>query len=121
MKKEQTLLLVLLFAAFQAFQAVAQQQTSTQSVSQISAASASRTNTPASTSATFTVAKSKLHLFGPAKPVQPQNGVRLIEGLDPRAWTTVVETRTSKSAFPSGETHEAGLCLLWWGSEPRTQ
>ena len=116
MKKEQTLLLVLLFAAFQA---VAQQQTSTQSVSQISAASASRTNTSAS--ATFTVAKSKLHLFGPAKPVQPQNGVRLIEGLDPRAWTTVVETRTSKSAFPSGETHEAGLCLLWWGSEPRTQ
>jgi hypothetical protein len=110
MKKEQTLFLVLLFAACQA---VAQQQPS-------NAKSASQTNAP-SASATFTAAKPKFHWLGPPEPVQPQQRLRLIEGLDPRAWTTVAETRTSRQAFPNGENHEAGLCLLWWGSEPRTQ
>jgi hypothetical protein len=114
MKKELFLLLVLLFAACQA---VAQQQNRTQLASQISA-SASRTN--ASAAATFTAPKPKFHLFGPAQPV-PSQKLQLIESLDPRAWTTVAETRTSKSAFPSGEMHEAGLCLVWWGSEPQTQ
>jgi hypothetical protein len=119
MKKERTLFLVVLFAACQA---VAQQQTQSPGVpltSQISAASASRTNAPAS--AVFAAPKPKFHLFGPSTSAQPQKNLRLIEGLDPRAWTTVAETRTSRSAFPSGETHEAGLCLLWWGSEPRAQ
>ena len=118
MKKERTLFLVILFTACQA---LAQQQTRNSGVPltlQISAASASRTNAPAST--VFAAPKPKFHLFGPANPVRPQK-FQTIEGLDPRAWTTVVETRTSKTAFPSGETHEAGLCLLWWGSEPRAQ
>ena len=108
-------MLVLLLTACQA---VAQQQNRTQLASQISA-SASRTN--ATAAATFAAPKPKFHLFGPAQPVQPQEKLRLIEGLDPRAWTTVAETRTSRQAFPTGENHEAGLCLLWWGSEPQTQ
>ena len=109
MKKERTLFLIVLFAACQV---VAQQQTTP--------ASASRTNTP-SASVTITAPKPKFHLFGPAGPAQPQKSLRLVEGLDPRAWTTVAETCTSKAAFPSGKTQEAGLCLLWWGSEPQTQ
>ena len=117
MKKERTLFLIVLFAAWQA---VAQQRINAQPLSQITTASAARTNTP-SASATFTAPKPKFHLFGPAEKAQPQKSLRLIEGLDPRAWTTVAETRTSRSAFPSGETHEAGLCLLWWGSDPQTQ
>lgn len=117
MKKERTLFLIALFAACQA---VAQQQTGAQSASQTSAASASRTNA-APASATFTAPKPKFHWLGPPQPVQPQKRLRLIEGLDPRAWTTVAETRTSRQAFPNGENHEAGLCLLWRGSEPQTQ
>ena len=121
MKKEQTLFLIALFAACRVS---AQQQTNTNASSfpltpRISVASASRTNTPAST--VFMTPMPKFHLLGPAMPAQPQKNLRRIEGLDPQAWTTVVETRTSKQAFPSGETHEAGLCLLWWGSEPQTQ
>jgi len=115
MNKERTLFLVVLFAACQA---VAQQQTNTWAVPYISSASASRTNVPVA--ATFEAPKPKFHLFGPAQSVQPQARLQ-IEGLDTRAWTTVAETRTSRSAFPSGETHEAGLCLLWWGSKPQTQ
>jgi hypothetical protein len=115
MKKERTLLLVLLFAAGQA---VAQQKANTQLATQVTAASASQTNHAAS--ATFTASKPKFHIFGPAKPVQSQKVLR-IEGLDPRAWTTVAETSTSREAFPNGHTHQAGLCLLWWGAESRTQ
>ena len=108
-------MLVLLVAACQA---VAQQQNHAQVASQLHAVSASRTN--ATATATFTATKPGFHLFGPAKPVQSQK-LQTAEGLDNRAWTTVVETRTSKQAFPSGETHEAGLCLFWWGSEPQTR
>jgi len=116
MKKEWTLFLIVLFAACQA---VAQQQTHAQLATQAVAASASQTNHAASV--TFTAPKPKFHLFGPAQPAQSQKRLRLIEGLDPRAWTTVVETRTSRRAFPNGENHPAGLCLLWWGSEPQSQ
>jgi len=113
MKKEWTLFLIVLFAACQG---VAQQQTRAQLATQAVAASASHTNHAASV--TFTAPKPKFHLFGPARPAQPQRPLQ-IEGLDTRAWTTVAETRTSKQAFPNGENHEAGLCLLWWGSEPQ--
>jgi hypothetical protein len=113
MKKERTLFLIVLFAACQA---VAQQQNNAQLASQLHAASASRTN--ATTTATFTATKPTFHLFGPANSVQSQK-LQTIEGLDTRAWTTVAETRTSRQAFPDGENHEAGLYLLWWGSESR--
>ncbi|HUA67236.1 MAG TPA: hypothetical protein VMA13_01700 [Candidatus Saccharimonadales bacterium] len=113
MKRERTLFLIVLFAACQA---VAQQQIN--ATSRVNAAPASQTNAPPAT-ATFTAPKPKFHWLGPPEPAQSQEKLQFIEGLDPRAWTTVAETRTSKSAFPSGETHEAGLCLLWWGSEPR--
>ncbi|HLX95999.1 MAG TPA: hypothetical protein VKU37_09665 [Verrucomicrobiae bacterium] len=109
MKKERTLFLIVLFAACQA---VAQQTPNTQS--------ASRTNAP-SASATFTNVKPKFHLFGPVEPAQTGNHSRYVEGLDTRAWTTVAEDDSGKSVFPDAETHEAGLCLLWWGNEPQTR
>ena len=114
MKKERIVLLVFLLTACQA---IAQQQNRTQLASQIRA-STSRTN--ATAAATFTAPKPTFHLLGPAKPAQPSRPPQ-IEGMDTRAWTTVAETRTSRQAFPTGENHEAGLCLLWWGSEPRAQ
>jgi hypothetical protein len=116
MKKERTLFLVVLFAACQA---VAQQQNKAQLASQIHAASAARTNVVAAV--TFAKTKPALHFLGPANPAQYQRKVLQIEGLDTRAWTTVAETWTSRQAFPSGETQRAGLCLLWWGSEPPAQ
>jgi hypothetical protein len=109
MKKERTLFLIVLFAACQA---IAQQQTD--------AKSASQTNAP-SASATVTIVKPKFHWLGPPEPVQTEKRQRIIEGLDTRAWTTVAEDDSGKLVFPDAETHEAGLCLLWWGSEPRTQ
>lgn len=115
MKKEWTLFLIVLFVAHQA---VAQQQSRAQLAARAVAASASQTNNPASV--TFTARKPAFHLFGPGKPTQYQRKALEIEGVDTRAWTTVAETRTSRQAFPNGENHEAGLCLLWWGAETRT-
>jgi hypothetical protein len=108
-KKERTLFLIVLFAACQAG---AQQASNTPSTSQ--------TNAP-SASATFTTVKPKFHWLGPSGPVPAENRPRLIEGLDTRAWTTVAEDNSGRLVFPDAETHEAGLSLLWWGSEPRTQ
>jgi len=115
MKKERIVLFILLFAACQG---VAQQQTRAQLAAQAVAASASQTKHAAS--ATFTAPKPAFHLLGPAQPAQSPRPLQ-IEGMDTRAWTTVAETRTSGQAFPTGENHEAGLCLLWWGSEPQPQ
>ena len=115
MKKERILFLVVLFAACQA---IAQQQTNTWTVPYVSSVSASRTNT--SIAVTHAAPRPKFHLFGPAPMVQPQRPLQM-EGLDTRAWTTVAETRTSRQAFPTGENHQAGLCLLWWGSKPQDQ
>jgi hypothetical protein len=117
MKKGRRLVLIVLFTACQA---VAQQHTNTVSASKVIAASASQTNaSPAATS--LTAPKPKFHWLGPPGPVQAQESPLMIERLDTRAWTTVVEERSSRSAFPDGHTHEAHLCLLWWGSEPRLQ
>lgn len=111
MKKERMLVLVIVFAACSA---VAQQQTNTTSVS-----SASHTNAP-SASATFEAPKPAFHWFGPAEPASTGKNPRYVEGLDTHAWTTVAEVDSRKTAFPDAETHEAGLYLLWWGSEPRS-
>jgi hypothetical protein len=110
MKKESTLFLSVLFAAWGA---VAQQQTNI-----TSATSASHTNAP-SASATLSSVKPKFHLWGPADTAPKVNGPRLIEGLDTRAWTTVVEDDSCQRVFPDAGTHQPGLTLLWWGSEPR--
>lgn len=115
MKKEWTLVLVVLFVSYQA---VCQQQTRVQLSAQ-AAAAASRTNN--AVHVTTRAPKPKLHLLGPAKSTQNQKTALQIEGLDTRAWTTVAETRTSRQAFPDGENHQAGLCLFWWGTEPQTQ
>lgn len=112
MKKERTLFLIVLFAAWQV---VAQQQTNSTSTT-----SASHTNAP-SASANLKVTRPTLHWFGPAEAAQTGEKSRYIEGLDTRAWTTVVEGDPRKKAFPDGETHEAGLYLLWWGNEPRAR
>ena len=109
MKKERILFMTVLFAACQA---VAQQQ--------VNANSTSQTNNP-SASTTFKTTRPAFHWLGPGEPVQTAKNPRYIEGLDTRAWTTVAEENSGKSAFPDGETHEAGLCLLWWGSEPRSR
>jgi hypothetical protein len=108
MKKERVLFLTVLFAACQA---VAQQQ--------VNASSASQTNNP-SASTTFKAAKPAFHWFGSGEPVQAGKHPRYIEGMDTRAWTTVAEVDARQSAFQDGETHEAGLCLVWWGTEPKS-
>jgi hypothetical protein len=109
MKKERILFLTVLFAAGQA---LAQQQVNTNSTSQ--------TNNP-SASTTLKAPKPTFHWFGPGEPVQTGKNPRYVEGLDTRAWTTVAEDDSRKSAFPDGETHEAGLCVVWWGAEPRSR
>lgn len=112
MKKERIILMAVLFAACSA---IAQQRTNT-----TSATSASHTNAP-SASAALGAPGPTLHWFGPAEPVSAAGKPRYIEGLDTRAWTTVVEIDPRKKAFPDGETHEAGLYVLWWGNEPRSK
>ena len=112
MKKERTLFLIVLFAAWAA---VAQQQTNVTSTT-----SASHTNAP-SASATFPTVRPTFHLFGPAETVPKVKGPRMIEGLDTRAWTTVVEDDSGKRVFPDAGTHQPGLTLLWWGSEPQSK
>lgn len=109
MKKEWVLFLTVLFATGQA---VAQQQANTNSTSQ--------TNNP-SASTTFRTPKPTFHWFGPGEPVRTGNQPRYIEGLDTRAWTTVAEVDARQTAFQDAETHEAGLCLVWWGAEPRSR
>jgi hypothetical protein len=112
MKKERMLFLTVLFAACSA---VAQQQTNT-----VSTTSASHTNAP-SASTTIKAPKPTFHWFGPAGPVPTGENPRYLEGLDTRAWTTVAEVDSRKTAFPDAETHEGGLSLLWWGTEPRSK
>jgi hypothetical protein len=109
MKKEQVLFMTVLFAACQA---VGQQQ--------INANSTSQTNNP-SASATFHAAKPTFHWLGPVQPAPTGYRPRYIEGLDTRAWTTVAEVDARQAAFQDGEKHEAGLCVLWWGAEPRSR
>lgn len=103
---------MLITVLFAACQAVAQQQTN--------ASSTSQTNNP-SASATFRASKPAFHWLGPAEPAQTGKNPRYIEGLDTRAWTTVAEVDARQAAFQDGETHEAGLCVLWWGAEPRSR
>ncbi len=74
----------------------------------------SQTNaTSASGSATITVEKSKLHWLTPVTMTNSTESLKPVEGLDPRAWTTVVGWHPGESAFATGETHEGGWCLFW--------
>jgi len=93
MKIKRTILLIALFAACQA---VAQQTT----------------NAP-SASATVTVEKLKLHWLAPIETNKTSENFKPAEGLDPRAWTTIVGWHPGESAFPTAETHEGGWCLFW--------
>lgn len=104
--------LVLLFAVGSA---VAQQQTN-----RTASTSASHTNAPSASAAIPTV-KPKFHLFGPAGPVSTWEKPRYVEGLDTRAWTMVAEDDSGKRVFPDAGTHQPGLSVLWWGSEPRSK
>jgi len=100
MKIKRIILLIALFAACQAFA----QQT---------------TNAP-SASATLTVQKPKFHWFAPIETTNSITNLKPTEGLDPRAWATVVGWHPGESAFVTGETHEGGWCLFWVDLGPST-
>jgi len=100
MKQQGVTLLIALFVACQAFA----QQT---------------TNAP-STSATVTAQKPKVHWFAPVQTTNSVENLKPIDGLDTRAWTTVVGWHPGESAFATGERHEPGVCFFWidLGSPP---
>jgi hypothetical protein len=97
-KLQGTLLVIALFATGQA---VAQQQT----------------NTP-SASTTITVKRQKFHWLAPMKKVERKNNLEYVEGLSPRAWTTIVGWHPGASAFPEAESSGLQVCLFWAGHEP---
>ena len=70
------------------------------------------TNTP-SVSATVAAEKPEFHWFASAETKKSNKNLERVEGLDPRAWTTVVGWHPGESAFVSAETHEAGWPLFW--------
>lgn len=98
MKIKRTIFLIALFAAYQA---IAQQPTNAPPVS-----------------AAITVQKPKLHWLAPTEMKKAKENLKPVEGLDPRAWTTVVGWHPGESAFATGETHEGGWCLFWVDIEP---
>lgn len=90
-----------MFALFAAGQAGAQSQTNATSAS-----------TP------ITVEKLKLHWFAPVKTSKTKENLKPVEGLDPRAWTTVVGWHQVESGSPAAESHCSKLCLFWVDIEP---
>ena len=78
------------------------------------------TNAP-STSAIVTVKQPKLHWLAPITMTNSTEKLKPVEGLDPRAWTTVVGWHPGESAFATGETCKDRLCLFWvdLGPSPR--
>jgi len=100
MKRQGAVFWVALFAASQAF---AQQAT----------------NAP-SKSVTVTVEKPKFHWLAPPEPKKSKENLRPVEGLDRRAWTTVVGWHPGESDFLTGENHEGGWCLFWVDLGPST-
>ena len=85
-----------MFAFFAAGQALAQSQTKATSAS-----------------VPITVEKSKLHWLAPVTTTKTKENLKPVEGLDPRAWTTVAGWHPGESAFPAAETHQSKLCLFW--------
>ncbi len=69
-------------------------------------------------SAPIMVEKLKLHWFAPVKTTKTKENLKPVEGLDPRAWTTVVGWHPGESAFATGETQRSKLCLFWVDVEP---
>jgi len=78
---------------------------------------AQSTNAPPE-SVTITVERPKLHWLSPPHTVRGEPVLKPVEGLDTRAWTTVVGWHPGQSAFASAETHEGGLTLFWVDMEP---
>ena len=77
-----------------------------------------QTGTQSETNATLTfqtvkVEKPKLLWLSPSTAVTAKRNLKPVEGLDPRAWTTVVGWKSGKSAFPTAETDQSKLCLVW--------
>ena len=66
-----------------------------------------------SASATVTVKPPKLHWLAPITMTNSTQNLKPVEGLDPRAWTTVVGWHPGESAFATGETREGGWALFW--------
>ena len=86
---------LILFALFAAGQAGAQSHTNATAASPL-----------------ITVEKVKLHWGAPVKTPKPKENLKPVEGLDPRAWTTVVGWRQVESDFPAAESHRSRLCLF---------
>jgi len=103
MKVQGAVLLITLFAAFEAFA----QQT---------------TNAP-STSAVISVKPPIFHWLAPVETNKSAVIPKPVEGLDPRAWTTVVGWHPGESAFTTGETARPGIPLFWiaLGRSPTSQ
>jgi len=76
------------------------------------AAAQPTTNAPPSATA-ITVQKPEFHWFAQSKTKRTRENLRPIEGMDTRAWTTVVGWHPGESAFPSAETHQGGWPLFW--------
>ena len=79
---------------------------------------ANQTGTQSETNATLTfqnvkVEKPKPFWLSPFTVVTAKQNLKPVEGLDPRAWTTVVGWQPGKSAFPTAETDQSKLCLVW--------
>ena len=72
----------------------------------------SQTNATAA-SAPITVEKLKLHWGAPVKTPKTKGNLKPVEGLDPRAWTTVVGWHQVEPDFPAAESHRSKLCLFW--------
>lgn len=85
-----------MFALFAAGQVSAQSQTNATSAS-----------------APITVEKLKLHWLAPLRTTKTKENLKLVEGLDRRAWTTVVGWYQVKSDSPAAESHRSKLCLFW--------
>ena len=83
------------------------------------ASAQSQTNAPPA-SAIITVQKPKFHWLAPPTMTNSTKNLKPVEGLEPRAWTTVVGWHPGESAFVTGETHEGGWCLFWIDLGPST-
>ncbi len=63
--------------------------------------------------APITAEKLRLHWGAPLTTTKTKENLKPVEGLDPRAWTTVVGWRQVDSDFPAAETRRSKLCLVW--------
>ena len=106
MKIQRTLLLIALFVTCSV---MAQQQMEQQAEQHTNVSSAV---------AISSIGDMKVHWLAPSKPAAAWESQEPVEGLRPRAWTTIVGWHPGRSAFPDGEDFSTETPLLWIGHEP---